>query len=468
MLEFLLNPIFALVLVMGVVLVILVLRRFLRLGKIEKVEKLIETKQFDKAIPFLKNLIAKNDDNALAHYYLGVCYFEMNNFEWAMPEFKKVIRSPKLGKEVDELDVREKLARIFLKYNQLEEAQKEFLLMTQLNPKDYKNYYEIARILHKQGYLDASFTYYQKTIERNPKLADAYYYMGLIAYDRKKFNDALSMFNDAVRYDAALVKAHYYVGMIYYANKHFEKALSEFALSEKDAEMRQKTVLQKGKIYMETGQLDRAQMVFEGHLKGISMENSISLAMRYSLATIYESKRNIVGAIEQWEKIVKIKPSYLDVQEKLSEYEDLRLDDRIKDFMVASRESFQVLCRNIVETLGYQIIKEEVLDDERVEYLSVEPGSKWRNTRKIRAHVVISRRNGKIEEREIANMVDNMKTNNTMKIAVVSVAGFTPGAKHYSESRPVDLIDKERFSKILEKADVVGKEKIKKKLKGQN
>lgn len=459
-----LNPVFAVVIVVGLVLIFIFLRRFLHLGRIEKIEKLIGTKQYDKAIPVLKDMIAKNDENITAHYYLGLSYFNMNNYEWAMPEFKKVIRNAKLGKEIDEIDVREKLARIYLKYNQLEEAQKEFLLMTQLDPKNYKNYYEIARILHKQGYLDAAFTYYQKTVERNPKMADAFYYMGLIAYDKKKYNDALSLLSDAVKYDGTLNKAHYYIGMIYYTNKNYERALSEFSYSERDTEMRQKTTLQKGKVYMEMGQLDRACHLFEGHIKGISVENSITISMRYNLATMYEAKRNIIGAIEQWEKVAKIKPSYLDVQEKLAEYEDLRMDDHIKDFMVASGESFHVICQNIVEAFGYQIIKEEQLGDEQVEYLAVEPGNKWRNTRKIRVYFIIMRRSSKLEEREVANMIDNMKTNKTMKVICVSVAGYTEGAKTYSESRPVDLIDKERFTKILQKAETVSKNKIKKKL----
>jgi tetratricopeptide (TPR) repeat protein len=460
------DPVFALIGVIGLILIIVFLRRFIHLGKIEKIEKMIEAKQYSKAIPILKNMIAKNDENILAHYYLGLSYYNLKNYEWSMPEFKKVIRNPKLGKEVDELEVREKLAKIYLNYNQLEEAQKEFLFMTQLDPKNYKNYFEIARILHKQGYLDAAFSYYQKTVERNPKFGEAFYYMGLIAYDKKRYNDSLSLFNDAIKYDPSLNKAHYYIGMIYYANKHYEKALSEFAYSERDSEMRQKTVLQKGKVYIEMGQLDRATHLLEGHLKTVSTESSVTLAMRYNLANVYEAKRNLIGAIEQWEKIVKIKPSYLDVQDKLAEYEDLRMDDRVKDLMVASRESFQIICRNVVETLGYQIIKEELLHDERMEFLAVEPGSKWRNTRKIRVYIILMRRSNKVDDKEIAYMIDNMKVNNTMKAICACISGFTEGAKQYSESRPIDLWDKEKFSKILEKAEVFSKERIRNKLSG--
>lgn len=460
------NPYLVVALVMGVFLIFFFLKRFIQLGKFERIEKMIHAKHFQKAIPLLKAMNAKNDDNILSHYYLGLCYFNLQNFEWAMPEFKKVIRHPRLGKEVDELEVREKLANIYLHYNQLEEAQKEFLLMAQLDPKNYKNYFEIGMILYKQGYLDPAYTYFQKALERNPKFPDAYYHVGLITYDKKRFNESLSFFSDAVKYDSTLYKARYYMGMIYFANKSYEKALGEFALSERDSDMRQKTILQKGKIYMELGNLDRAVFLFSGYLKSLTSENNVTLSMRYNLATIYESRRNILGAIEQWERINKFKPNYMDVQDKLAEYENLRMDDRIKDFMVASRDSYQVICRNVIEYWKYQILREEYIDDERMEFLTVEPGSKWRNTRKIRVYIVIMRRNNKLEERELALILDTMKLNNAIKGICVCIAGFTESAKAYSQSRPIDLYDKEEFSQILSKAEEFSKERLKNNLKG--
>lgn len=461
-----LDPFFIGILIVALFLVFLFVKRMIHFASIERIEKMMEAKDYTRAIPLLKSLIAKDDENIPAHYYLGLCYFNMENYEWAMPEFKKVVRSPKLGKDVDEIEVREKLAKIYLKYNQLEDAQKEFMFMTQINPKDYKNYFEIARILHKQGYLDSAFSYYKKTLERNPKMPEAYYYLGVISFEKKNYNDCISYMNDAIKYDPSLYKAHYYLGMVYYMNKHYEKALNEFTYSEKDSEFRERTILYKGRCYMEMGQYDRVISLFEGYIKNISVENSATLAMRYHLATVYETKRNIIAAIEQWEKIAKVKPNYMDVQEKLAEYEDLRMDDMIKDFVVASSESFQIVCRKIIDVLNYQIIREELISDDRMEFLAVESGSKWRNTRKIRIYVVISRRNNKIEEREIAAIMDNMKTNSTVKAICISVSGFTEGAKRYSESRPIDLIEKDKLVSLLEKADERQKEELKNKVKG--
>jgi len=118
------DPFLVTVLVVSLVIIFFVIKRFAHLGKVEKIEQMIGAKQYSKAIPALKALIAKNDENGVAHYHLGLCYFHMNNYEWAMPEFKKALRSPRMGKEIDELVIREKLARIYLNYNQQEEAQK--------------------------------------------------------------------------------------------------------------------------------------------------------------------------------------------------------------------------------------------------------------------------------------------------------------------------------------------------------
>jgi len=55
------------------------------------------------------------------------------------------------------------------------------------------------------------------------------------------------------------------------------------------------------------------------------------------------------NAVEQWERIYAKKPSFHDISVKLSQYQELRIDDRIKDYLTVKkrgfRENMQASCR---------------------------------------------------------------------------------------------------------------------------
>lgn len=419
--------------------------------KIDSIKKLIEGGQFRKAVNEAQALIKKNERNHRAHYLLGEAYFQNKQMEEAMIEFKFLTKLNRYDDSVKEEDVRNRLAEIFLHFGQLEEAQKEFLLMVKLNPSNYDVLFKIAKLFWDRNYGENAYAYFLKVLQVNQKHADAHFYSGVILYNMKKESEAVQHLQAAVKYDPRQHKANYYLGLINKKNNSLHQAVNCFDDAQKDTEFRQRARLGKGQCYFELGDTNKAIIELERGLKDITQEDNISLAIRYSLAACYEQIRDLPSAIEQWEKIAAYKPGFSDVLEKLSMYQDLRTDDRMKDFLTASNAAFEQMCRQITEALGFQIVKFSSSNGNHATILAAEPESKWRNSKVSNKLIHIFRESHAINEPTIRMMQEEMKKNNANKAICITSTKFSPGARDFASARPIDLIDKNGLAEILKR-----------------
>ncbi|HEO64749.1 MAG TPA: tetratricopeptide repeat protein, partial [Spirochaetes bacterium] len=289
-------------------------------AKNESILKFIQQKNYDDAIKNLRKLVQKDDSNSFAHFCLGEVYFHLEHYDWALPHFRKVIQLNKYNQDVQEIKTRERLAEIFLHYKQLEEAQKELLLILKLKPNDYNYYYRVGDIFYQRHYPDNAGAYYQKALEINPNHVDSLFRIGEILYHSKRTSEALDHLKQCININPACSKAHYYIGMIYLDSRNYNHAVQEFSVSVRDAEYRVQSLYQKGRALMESGHSEKGVFELERGLFYVTENDSASLALRYLLAKGYEETRNLASALEQWEYISQINPDYRDVKKKLNDF----------------------------------------------------------------------------------------------------------------------------------------------------
>jgi restriction endonuclease Mrr len=197
------------------------------------------------------------------------------------------------------------------------------------------------------------------------------------------------------------------------------------------------------------GDLENAISDFERSLKYSTEENSVTISVRYTLGIAYEKQRRLLEAVEQWEKVAQLRPNFQDVQTKLSQYEDLRIDDKLKDLMTATPTTYEFICQKIANVMGYDVIESKNTGDDHVEIIGVERSAKWRNARGGKVLIVIARSNTEVKEDEIAEMVEKIKALHGTRAIYVSTGKFSPQAIRYSENRPVDLYDRQKISSIM-------------------
>jgi len=309
--------------------------------KIEEIANMIESGQTKLAIKKLNELLERDDRNAYAHYLLAEAYRREHNDQYAILEYRQVIKLGKFNEKVREADVRSKLARIFKEKNAMEEAKKEYLILTKIDPTNYEHYYELGIIYFNSGVFEKSAAYLKKSISSNSSHDMSYYYLGQIYYRTGNFPDAKQAFIDALKIDQKNYKAHYFLGLVLRQIGDYEWAIKEFDVALKNEDIKVKCFLAKGTCYIEREQYPKAVVELERGLKFAKRGSDTELNIRYFLAASQEKMRDLHSAIMNWEKIFEVNKNFRDVQEKLKAYAEFRQDDRIKDFMIAGLAKFE-------------------------------------------------------------------------------------------------------------------------------
>lgn len=422
--------------------------------KIESLQKLIKQGKISSAIKNAKAIIQKDPQNYLAHYYLGKAYLKDKKSELALMELKYVDQHAVFDANLSELEFRQEIAPLYTKFNQPDEALKQYLLLTKLNPRDAENFYNVARIYETKGKSDAALGFYDKTIKLNKRHVKAHAAMGLLLFRAKQLQEAKKEIDLAISLSPETFSSYYYLGKILKENKDFPGAVKAFEKAQRDSEFRQKALIECGTCYMAGNSIDNAINCFERAISSVKdSEKQETLYARYFLASCYEKTRKIEKAIEQWELIYAKNHSFRDVAAKLSEYKDLQANDNLKEYLTSSEENFLQICKNAciagiklepqqitMQKWGCQILATEAKDAD------------WRSIRKQAFLIKFFRETDPLEDFIVRKTLDEIKSQNCSKAFICSSSGFTRSAIAAAENRPCELVNKESLEKLLDKA----------------
>lgn len=435
-------------------LIFVVLKSIISPKRIEAVPKLIKQGKTQNAIKIAKQIIAKDQKNYLAHYYLGKAYIKENKTELAIIEYKNVNENALFGQDINEIDFRKEYAVLLLKYNQQNEALKNFLLLTKLDPRDAENYYQVGCIYEQQNRYDIALGFMQKCAMINKKHAKAHAEIGLMLYRTKQFNEAKKEIDYAIKLSPETYSSYYYLGKILKDAKDIPGAIKAFEKAQRDPDVKQKSIIEHGSCYMMANRFDNAAVDF---LRAIELDKQNTLPetlyARYFLAMCYEKTRKIDKAIEQWEEIYKRNKGFRDVSAKLSEYKDLQANDYLKDYLTCSNEEFPAICKNAtIKGLNLQVVNCD-LKKWGCQITAVNKGDEsWMSIRKQVMLLRFYREPELIDESQIIEALDTMKSLNGVKAFLFSSSGYNTQAKRYSENRPIELIEKQKLEAVLSKA----------------
>ena len=419
--------------------------------QLSQVVKLIEAGNTKQAIKGLKVMLSKNEHNPVAHWYLGEAYYREGRNELAVVECKFVLRINKFSPDVSEIMVHERLAALYEGFGQQEEAQKEYILLTKLNPDKAQYYYKVGEIFYKRSFTDKALAYFQNAVKLMPAHADALSHLGMIHYSKGQVREALDCFNKALHFNPQAHRVHYYLGLIQRSLGVFDKARGEFQLAQRDPDFKLRALLETGRVLLQIENVREATVELERALKFIKNEDEVSIEVRYVLGLCYEKARDLPKAIEQWETIEKHRKGYKDIGSKLGLYEDLRTDDTLKDFLTASREAFTEMCKKVISQMSCEVLEVFPVNDDAVDFLCSQQEGKWRNTKRSNIIVKIRRVTEPVTEGLLRQVQDEMKRYSANRGVIVSTSGFSPSATQYALTRPIDLIDRRQLSEYLHK-----------------
>jgi tetratricopeptide (TPR) repeat protein len=427
---------------------------------ISEAKRLLEQNKAKEALSLLKNQVNRDPLDPDVHFFLGEAYYKIKNYDWALSEFKKVETFNRTDyKHLNEKKLHERLADLYLRYNKTTEAQKSLLSILEIAPNDYKTLIKIGDIFFKRGLFDNALTYYQKALTAHSNGALALFKCGEVLYHKKDYSQALGYLQGAVKNDSTLIKSNYYLGMIYKSTNNLSKAVAEFEVASQHKDVRVESLFQKALILTSIGERTQAIPTFERALKAskedpnLDSKSLIVLSIRYHLAESYEAEKDILKALDHWEKIDEVNSDYEDVKDKLKLYSDLRVDDKLKDFLTVTKPRFDSICKKIIEFNKQRLIEipEESNNEDFFEAVISESEGKWVKSPTAKKVIQFHRDNDPVSEKLIRNALEKMKRISAAEVIMYSSSGFSNIAKDYSETRSIKLFGRDELSEILNK-----------------
>ncbi|HOZ71809.1 MAG TPA: tetratricopeptide repeat protein [Spirochaetales bacterium] len=422
--------------------------------RLSAVAELIKQGRYQAATKAVKSMLAKEPRNAAAHYYLGKIYLAEGKPELALMEFKTVGDIGQFGHEIPETEFRRLIADLYERFGQLEEALKEYILLAKGDPRNAEYFYQCSRIFDERGKADVATKYARKAVELDPRHGKAHYMLGVILYKTKHPLEAKAEFELGLKFDPSNYDSYYYLGKLMKESNDYTGALLAFERAQKSPALKIKALVERGGTYMSQGSYDNAAIELERAVKLAKDDGSSeSLYGRYFLSLCYEKMKNIDKAIEQWEKIYAKKPQFRDVAEKLTQYQEYRTDDRIKDYLTCGQDDFIELCK-LTAMNGLNLAVRDVIPTPNgVDFITVENESdKWLGTKKMPRLLRFLRVSEQLDDSSIRSLLDNMKKLGIIRGVIVTSSGFNRSAIEFAENRSVELYHKEQLQELLKKA----------------
>ncbi len=448
--------IIVLVLIIGIavaVITVFIMKSVLAPKKLATVANFQKQGKHNSAIRIAKQILEKEPRNAEAHYLLAGSYKAEHKSEIALMELKKVNELGSFGGYCKENEFRLIIAELYEQFNQPEEALKEYILLIKLMPVMGEYYFRAGKLFENRNKADKAAQYYRKAIQLTPRLSYAHYSLGYILFKAKKNVEAKSEFEAALKYKADLYAAHFYLGKLQKNNHDYIPALLSFEKASRDQEYKVKALVERGACYMSLKSFDKAIIELERGIKLTSNASSPeTLYARYFLAACHENERDFESAIDQWEEIYAKKPNFRDVAEKLSQYQELRSDDKMKDYLTSSTLEFQEICKALTGTMALNITELSDINN-GCQIIAVDGDTKWRGTRKMPKLIWYLRIPEMVPDTTVRAIHEKMKALSVTRSIIVVSTNFSRKAQEYAESRPIDLIGKELLQKELKKVD---------------
>lgn len=436
-----------------IIVSLVVLKSLLAPRRVASIAGLLKQNKSTAAIRAAKRILAKDSRNADARYLLGLAYLAENKPELALVEFQTVNQIGHFDGYVKEVPFRKKIAELYAKFNQPEEALKEYLLLMKKEPNNSEHHLKAAKLFEERNRSGKAIALYRKAVELDPQSAEAHMGLGLLYYRAKKTIDARAELEAALKLQPDHPESRYYMGKIQKEFKEFTAALSSFEKASRDERFRVRSLIERGSAYISMNNIDAGIAELERAIK-LSNDDGANetLHARYFLAACYERQRRLDLAVEQWEKIYTKKPTFKDTAEKLGQYHELRTDDRMKDYMTSGDDEYAEICNAIASHLGLQVRDVSVHGD-GCEVIAVEGQSKWRNARKMPQLLRFLRVTNPIDESSVRNLHEDMKKQNVTRGMLITSSNFSRTAVEFAETRPINLVDRDKLQDMLKQID---------------
>lgn len=269
-----------------------------------------ELKDFAKAAESYEKYVKSGPEKpGTAYWHLGLCRFELGQFEAAALAFQEALKE-----NPQDTLINDRLAQAFQKSGQYEKAEQVYQYLAQLSPEYSLNYYRtILRMYDDAGLGDKAIEAAKKIVELNPKDSDSLYNLGYMYAKQKRYNEAAEALKKAIQVRPNFEYAYLTLANCYVELKQWNKTIETYSKYVEIVPENADAWHAIGVSYM---QLKKYEFALDPLLKAVELRPDFGVAY-FNLALTYLNLQENRRAREIYRKLLKVDPGWA---EKLKKY----------------------------------------------------------------------------------------------------------------------------------------------------
>jgi tetratricopeptide (TPR) repeat protein len=398
--------------------------------------------------------LKQDPHNASALSELSDFYFCEHNWEKAYPLYNTLFDIVKIHPEINEFQVSLRQGICAIKLNKIPDAFRGLSSAYQLRPDEYDVCYNLGLACYLNNDYEKAIPCLRKALAINPEASEVYGPLGTSLYKGGKFMDSLKFLRKSLDEHPDRKDLLFNLADAMYQSGLGDKAMKVFMHLRPDPEFGPQSCLIAGKIHINNKMYEKALQDFEIGVKLQNVSRETTVELRYQLASAYFAMNNMGKGLENLKQIQAMLPNYKDVPVLISRYQELNQNANLRIYLNSGTSDFVALCRKIVVAYfptSFVKVLDISVNQESSEILCNVEANKWEDTELFRFY----RTTGSTGELYIRDFHVRVRDTKSDRGVCFTAGAFSEEAHHYTEGRPIDLLEKDQLIKLLKKVDTV-------------
>ncbi len=263
--------------------------------------------QHDQAIEKLQEVLAVDERNLAAYFYLGWAYEAKDQLDKAQMFYRKIL-------EIDSQynNVYNNLGLIHYKKGEWDLALKEFQNSLDLFETP-EVYYNVSLVYTRKGKTEEAMASVKKSIELDPEYAEAWNQLGNLYNTRNDLKEAAKHYEKAVNLNPGYVTALVNLGLVYTKLEEVEKGFEQFQLAVRIDPNNVEAHNNLGSLYLGQGKYDQAMLELQ---KALDIRPDNKNAM-INLGALYMNLKDYQKAEQFLMNALELDKNYAEVYNQL-------------------------------------------------------------------------------------------------------------------------------------------------------
>jgi tetratricopeptide (TPR) repeat protein len=397
----------------------------------------------------LTKIIKNNPFDITSRMELVKIHIQNEKYEEAINQLNDILRYSIKFPDFNPTETNKLLGECYIRVDKPDEAIKVFSILRKENPDDPFAYVQIGKIEREKGNMERALKYYSKASELDSENCETLREKGALLFDLKRYGEAMTALQAALKIYPVDPATNFYMGELRLVYENLEEAFNHFKIAKDDRKFAVMSLLNISVILHRVGKLDQAQTILVSLLKNPSLEKKQRQEIRYILAEVFLSKKDIQPAITLWEKILSLDANYKDVRYKLDQYEHTKTSTVLRNYLMSSKSDFINLCKEACCRFADRvtIIRTEPQVDQSVEVFTQAVDHDHPTTILFKYF----RGTTNVGGLAVREFYEKLKETKAKKGICFTTADFTEDALLFSSGRVIELMGKKELIKVLNK-----------------